>query len=361
MATPTIEPPNTAPPPPPDLGLRRSAPGARFTPSEPEEFHLLIADLQDDVSKSRLREAVWISIIVHLLVLFAIKQLPKWLPERSVALLTPQQTIDRNKELTYLEQPPDAQRVTEKPQTSKISDKDRLATSKQPRIDQKTLDRLVNNRRVGAPGMNPQQPFTPPQPQVQPQQPQQLADSRPPAQSQNTNPNATLTQPLQQARPSRDIFKTNPSSSTAVEQAVRDAARSRGGISGELGGGPGALDNARMGDIEILSDTQGVDFGPYMQRVIQAIRTNWYAIIPETARAPILKQGNVYIQFVIGKDGKVSGMRLEGPSGDISLDRAAWGGITGSNPFPQLPTNFNGPYLALRIKFMYNPDRAQIR
>jgi TonB family protein len=74
-----------------------------------------------------------------------------------------------------------------------------------------------------------------------------------------------------------------------------------------------------------------------------------------------LKQGNVYIQFVIGKNGGVSGMRLEGPSGDVSLDRAAWGGITGSNPFPPLPQQFGGPYLALRIKFMYNPERSELR
>src|SRR4051812_32336430 len=252
MASPTVGAPKSVPPPPPDFGEQRLASRPRFQSSEPEEFHLLIADLQDDVSKSRLREAVWISIIFHLLVLFSIKQLPKWLPQTSVALLTPQQTIDQNKELTYLEQPHDSQRVTEKPQTSKISDKDRIATSKQPRIDQKTLDRLVNNRRVGAPGMDPQQPFTPAPPQVQPQPPaQQMADAGSPSQ-QNTNPNSTLRQPQQQARPNRDIFKTNPSGSTAVEQAVRDAARSRGGISGDLGGGPGTPGNARMGDVEIL-------------------------------------------------------------------------------------------------------------
>lgn len=363
MASPTIEPPKSVPPPP-QFGGEPPITRARPVPADTEEFHLLIADLRDDVSKSRLREAVWISIIVHLLVLFSIKQLPKWLPEKSVVLLTPEQIAERQKsqDLVFSQQAPDNQQVKVKPQTNKISDKDRLATSKQPRIDQKTLDRLVNNRREGAPGMNPQQPFAPPQPQVQQQaQPtQQAANSGAPTPQQNTNPNAALTQPQQQARPNRDIFKTQ-TGSTSVEQAVRDAARSRGGISGELGGGPGAPGNARMGDVEILSDTQGVDFGPYMERVLQAIRTNWYAIIPESARPPILKQGNVYIQFVIGKDGKISGMQLQGPSGDVSLDRAAWGGITGSNPFPQLPSQFSGPYLALRIKFMYNPDKSQLR
>ena len=48
------------------------------------------------------------------------------------------------------------------------------------------------------------------------------------------------------------------------------------------------------------------------------------------------------------------------PSGDVALDRAAWAGISGSNPFPPLPTDFTGPYLALRFRFYYNPDKADL-
>ena len=365
MATPIIEPPNTDSSADASAGKR----GFRLSSrppvySDPEELHLLIADLQDDASKSRMREAVWISIILHMIVLFSIKQLPKWLPESSVALLSPAQTIDKNnKDLVYLEQPKDTQRVNERPQTDKISDKDRIATSKNPKIDRRVLERLANNRREGAAGQNPQQPFAPPQPRVaqaQPQgSPQQMAESRSPL--QNTNPNATLTQPQTQPKPKPNIFQTHAGAATAVDQAVREAARNRGGIGGEYGGGIGTAANAKMGNVEILSDTMGVDFAPYLERVIHSIREHWYDIIPESARPPILKQGNVYIQFVIGKNGEVSGMRLEGPSGDVSLDRAAWGGITGSNPFQPLPQQFSGPYLALRIKFMYNPDRSELR
>ena len=42
------------------------------------------------------------------------------------------------------------------------------------------------------------------------------------------------------------------------------------------------------------------------------------------------------------------------------LDRPAWGSITGSDPFPPLPTEFTGPYLALRFRFYYNPDKGEI-
>jgi TonB family protein len=74
-----------------------------------------------------------------------------------------------------------------------------------------------------------------------------------------------------------------------------------------------------------------------------------------------MKKGKVTIEFAITKNGGVSGMTLVGPSGDISLDRAAWGGITASNPFPPLPTQFPGQYIALRFHFYYNPDTNELQ
>ena len=74
-----------------------------------------------------------------------------------------------------------------------------------------------------------------------------------------------------------------------------------------------------------------------------------------------MKRGKVSIEFAILKDGRVAGMKLGGPSGDVALDRAAWGGITGSNPFPPLPADFHGEYLALRFHFYYNPERGELR
>lgn len=109
--------------------------------------------------------------------------------------------------------------------------------------------------------------------------------------------------------------------------------------------------------VDILSDTQGVDFGPYLAGVLEKVRRNWYNFIPEEARSPLFKQGKLAIQFIIDKNGSVEGMRLNPGSGDVALDRAAWGGITASNPFSPLPKEFTGPYLALRFRFYYNPDR----
>jgi TonB family protein len=112
-----------------------------------------------------------------------------------------------------------------------------------------------------------------------------------------------------------------------------------------------------MGALDILSDTQGVDFGPYLQRILQDVRQNWYLLITPSAE---MKKGKLAIEFAITKDGQVAGMKLIASSGDTALDRAAWGGITASDPFPPLPTEFGGQYLALRFRFYYNPEKGEM-
>jgi len=109
--------------------------------------------------------------------------------------------------------------------------------------------------------------------------------------------------------------------------------------------------------LEVLSDTQGVDFGPYLKRVLHDVKMNWYNAIPESAQK---KHGTVVIEFAITKDGKVVGMKLVAISGDIPLDRAAWAGIVGSNPFRPLPSEFGGQFLALRFRFFYNPTTEEL-
>ena len=113
----------------------------------------------------------------------------------------------------------------------------------------------------------------------------------------------------------------------------------------------------QLGALDILSDTQGVDFGPYIQRIVQDVRENWYHLIPVSAE---MKKGKLAIEFAITKDGQVAGMKLVTSSGDVYLDRPAWGAITASNPFPPLPNEFQGQYLALRFRFYYNPDKADL-
>ena len=101
---------------------------------------------------------------------------------------------------------------------------------------------------------------------------------------------------------------------SSIAQAARAVAENRGGGSyvtaeavATMASGRGSKARVR-GNLEVLSDTQGVDFGPYLERVLQAVRMNWYNIIPEEARPPLMKKGKVAIEFAIIKDGKVAGM-----------------------------------------------------
>src|SRR6202162_5381307 len=71
--------------------------------------HLLI-QLQDDLARSRRREAAWISIIVHLVLIVMlanIERFDKYLPWHSA---TPAKSLTSGKDLTFLELPSDLQK-----------------------------------------------------------------------------------------------------------------------------------------------------------------------------------------------------------------------------------------------------------
>jgi TonB family protein len=323
--------------------------------------HLLI-QLQDDLARSRRREAAWISIIAHLLVfilLWNLNLIEKYIPWHRAVVVSLDANKDKN--VTFLTLPPDLQKAPRKPNTNIISDKDRIATSRHPELDPKELRKILATPPPGAPGMTgprAPQPAAPQAAQNQTPAPQQ-GQPAPRPQFEN-NQTAQLQAP---ARPNNTFNKyaSGMTAGSAIQQAMQGAAANRasggGGQEGDFGLGTGAR-GRQLGALDILSDTQGVDFGPYLQRILQDVKDNWYRIIPESAE---MKKGKLAIEFAITKDGKVADMRLIATSGDVALDRAAWGGITASNPFPPLPSEFTGPYLALRFRFYYNPDKSDLQ
>ena len=111
-----------------------------------------------------------------------------------------------------------------------------------------------------------------------------------------------------------------------------------------------------MGGAEILSDTQNVNFNPYLQRILSDIHRNWMPLIPEEARPPLSKQGETLIRFSILPDGNIEeqSMHLDGSTHDDAINRSAWGSIVSEGQFPPLPAQFHGPRLELRIRFMVN-------
>lgn len=330
--------------------------------------HLLI-QLQDDLARSRRREAAWISIIAHLvlaILLLNLTPIGKFLGWHHITVI-PVNT--QGKDTTFLALPPDLQKPAHKPNTNVLSDKDRIATARHPELDPKELKKILATPPPGAPG--PRGPRT--QAPVAPTPPPAVAQNQPPIQQQGqqqgqptprpqfqSNQTAQLQMP---AKPNNSFAKyaAGMSAGSAIQQATQAAAARRasggGGQEGDFGLGTGAR-GRQLGALDILSDTQGVDFGPYLQRILQDVKDNWYHLIPESAS---MKKGKLAIEFAITKDGKVADMRLIASSGDVALDRPAWGAITASNPFPPLPSDFTGPYLALRFRFYYNPDQADLQ
>jgi hypothetical protein len=71
-------------------------------------------------------------------------------------------------------------------------------------------------------------------------------------------------------------------------------------------------------------------------------------------------QGKLAIEFAITKEGKLADMFLVARPGghdDETMVRTAWSSITKPNPFPPLPKEFAGPFLSLRVRFYYNPNK----
>ena len=319
--------------------------------------HLLI-QLQDDLTRSRRREAAWISIVAHLILIILIvniDKLEKYFPWMHSVVAVARGNSGKN--LTFLELPSDLQKAPHR-SSNVISDKDRVATTRHPELDAKDLRKALATPPPGRPGGPPlAQPVpAPPAAQNQPQPQRQAPPQASPQIAQLQSP----------AKPNIanefNKYAGPMSAGAAIQQATRGVAAAKqsgsGGVGdgGDFGLGTGAH-GRQLGNLEVLSDTQGVDFGPYLARVLHDVKMNWYSLIPESAQ---MKKGTLGIEFAITKDGKVADMHLAFSSGDTPLDRAAWGGITASNPFPPLPTEFNGPFLALRFRFYYNPSKEDL-
>jgi TonB family protein len=350
---PSTEVPTSPPGRPPESFFRRKR--TRYEELDPDELLHLIDRLEDERSRAMRREGMWISFIAHLLLFWFLFYGPKFRSHQPHVV-----NPDNKKDLTYLNLPPDAQRRVTPPKQAPPSDKNRIAQAQKPTLDRKTLQQLEAMRRAGPPV--PAAPPQPAPPQAAPPapvaQPQQQAQARPAAPPPPTNQQSLLNEPTPAPTPpAKPSFDTGPQNAgDAIRQAARDAARNTGGSSGDYGQNAPSQHSAMAVGPDILSDTMGVDFGPYMKRVIEATYRSWIPIIPESARPPLDKQGRVGVRFKIYPDGSVKQMTLEFPSGDVSLDRAAWGGITGASPYPPLPKEFKGPFLELRFGFYYNLD-----
>jgi TonB family protein len=188
----------------------------------------------------------------------------------------------------------------------------------------------------------------PPPPQIQPEEKPKLAFEVPrPAEVKPPGMGKPAAPPASVAEMGRDLARGRMSSG----QAVTD-------YSGLLGGAvdvpdvplaPGSVGSG----LELVSDSRGVDFRPYLTQILAAVKRNWQAVIPESAKRGE-RRGKVTVRFSVSRDGKVANVQITMPSGTEALDLAAIAGISATNPFPPLPAEYNGLPIRLQFVFLYN-------
>ncbi len=323
--------------------------------AEPE-LHLLL-ELEAEAARWRRRTMFLLSIVLHGL-LIAFLLIEPQIFRRGAQMLGIAVEPRPKRETAYLWFPPDVLKRLQ-PKTNILSDKNRRAQGRSPVIDPNGLRMpyLRGNTRLpeiagGA------KPASPPAAAPAPPPGGSTTPPSPPAPKKEEDRLRLMDVPATPAGGEGSRLHLPLSTpGEAIHQSLEAAVRGRG--SGSL---PGPGDStAQLNNLNpnfsteapiILSDTQGVDFGPYLARIVYTVRRNWYAVIPEAAR--LGQKGRVALVFEILKDGSVPQLRLVGSSGFDPFDRAAVAGIRASIPFPPLPEEFTGNHLVLQFIFLYN-------
>jgi TonB family protein len=101
----------------------------------------------------------------------------------------------------------------------------------------------------------------------------------------------------------------------------------------------------------IQFDSKGVDFGPWLRRFIAQIRRNWF--IPYAAMS---MRGHVVVTFYVGKDGRITELKVLRPSSVEAFNHSAYGALVASNPTTPLPTEYPDDRAFFTVTFFFNED-----
>jgi outer membrane biosynthesis protein TonB len=309
------------------------------------DANLLIEPEDKTTAKSEVIRIVG-SIVFHVTLILFLIFAPRWLPQRSE-----EDIASKSLPTDWIYSPPSTPepakptpKVAVSPKTlNKVAPPEIKPVAPAPPVPEKPAPELPEA---------PRPKFEVAQPQAQPSIP-------------TTPTQPSHVEPILPAQPSNRLILDLPKSTPgkAIEDQMQSAAHE--GRQGPVfdGGGPPVGGGRGVGmqpGVTILSDTQGVDFSDYINRLLAALKRNWEYVMPESARMG--DRGVVYTTFSINPDGSVSAPDplLVRTSGKEPLDNAAMAAIHASNPFEPLPRQFHGPYLKLQIAFLYNVRPEEI-
>jgi TonB family protein len=315
----------------------------------------MAVEWHDELVVGRHRQTVMAAAIVHLLAILIFILTPRVFPQKP---MTAEEKADRElKALSLLYIPPEL--ATPRPQPDLTPEERRRAVVRTPiTVSPEELERVLPP--PPPPGGGIPLPPGPPADESSP-----LSSSRPergersqsadrprqsirledlPQRAENQGPGASDLPLPSGASPGR-----------AIEESLRRSQRGGGGAPGVPGEGFGPMQpNLNVPGPLILSDTRGVDFGPYLAKLLREVRLNWYAVMPQSVY--LGDKGKVVIVFAIQKDGSVPAGQpaIVSSSGKTHLDRPAVAAIRASQPFQPLPKEFDGEQLILQFTFLYN-------
>jgi TonB family protein len=333
--------------------------------NEEPTLHFVLEE-DNEAAKWRKRALFLLAVMFEACFLAFLGVVSGWIQRHEHLVALEAAKLASHPQTTFLVMPPDLEKELRKPRTNILSDKNRLAHGPSPIVKRNglTMPFMRGNthlpklaggsppppakKAMPAPPSPPKKELAqaqhPPQPQTPAPKPKiMLSDVNPPP-----KPNPQLAERLGMESPEEEI-----------QQSLHDVARGRS--TGAIPGSGDSIDQlnnrnpnfSTSGPI-ILSNTRGVDFGPYLAQIVRIVQNNWDAVIPESAR--LGEQGRCSIVFDIQKDGSVPQAKLElvSSSGKRELDLAAISGIRSSVPFPPLPQEFTGNHLLLQFNFFYN-------
>ncbi|MGH9729627.1 MAG: TonB C-terminal domain-containing protein [Candidatus Acidiferrales bacterium] len=292
------------------------------------------------------------SLLVHVGVILLILFAPKLFTSNAPA----QQVETAREQLSHVFLPPSVKNVPKEPPPQE-------RPSARMRLDPRMLKKLVPPHPPAPEPMAGPKTAAPPQPEPshapQPQPPSpQPAKPQPafkPLTQMETPPKQKFNLDLPRLSPGRELQQnaqqalqhrsSSSSASFSEPMPLRPGAPLPSGQ-----GGQGLLGSG----VQILTPTEGVDFSNYLARLLARVKQNWYSVMPISARMG--DKGVVVMRFHIMRNGDMPNTEpaLERTSGKEPLDRAAGAALTESNPFEPLPPAFTGPYIELRITFLYN-------
>ena len=269
-----------------------------------------------------------IAFLIHLLAGVGLKY------SRVLAAQMPPRTSSPPVTLRFVEVPPNSTTIPQSPNTHNFSDANRRAGPLKPNGPRREVVQEPLRGSPGRPLPSQQRAQAPPSPSSHPAAGESQNDRQPPL-------------------PDDSVGMAQPSGQKLV-QSLHDLDQFiQGGAGNSQGsGGAGGEGNLPTGDpgSGVFFDTQGFDLGPWGNRAVEIVRSNW--LIPVAAELGM--KGVVSIAFKIDRTGKILDIQITSPSGVPSFDQAAMRALQSSSPLPPLPRDFPRQVLPGVFRFYYN-------